>query len=613
MGVQKPTFAMVRQLHNGIAPGDMALFKAESTSDHIKLYVTLPGSTVVENQTLVSVGGCVIRRSADGYPKTENDGDLVLELSADEVSKYTNGYEDTDTKVGTYYYYSAFPYSDNGVFNRGIANRASTSAGYAPDDMTSIKAVSKYNGTSSTVILTYEVPASTDKATLAGVIIRRSTAGYPATESDGDLVTTVTESGSYTDSGLTVGTTYYYSFFPYSDKSVYNRGEANRISCKAMGYYVMSVLINHDGSTTDPDKMVSLADDAADYAGNLSDDMPLIRDLKNCVLKDGEVLYYLNKDNIAQKEDGTAADITTLGNDVMLEVPYKMGYRIQWEGNSLRVSVTDDPAADGFKYDAFSLDAENDCDKIYIGRFEGNVSSSKLYSSSGKGVTVSQTIATFRTQARARGTGYQLFTNGCMKLYQALYLIRFASLNSQKTVGYGYVASGHSAGISTGQGNAYGFNSEIIKKTNPTYMTDQGHSVVCLGVENPWGNYWYFVDGIATNASFECMTTETAANCNNNLTGYTNNGNGGVTADSDGYISIPQGGNNAGFINAKVAGSDSTYYCDYSVRRASCLCILGGGWSSALGAGLFYLYLYNPFSLSNTNVGARLIYMHKAA
>lgn len=44
----------------------------------------------------------------------------------------------------------------------------------------------------------------------------------------GELVINSAElKGSYTDTGLSNGTTYYYKAFPYSDHYVYNRGASN--------------------------------------------------------------------------------------------------------------------------------------------------------------------------------------------------------------------------------------------------------------------------------------------------------------------------------------------------------------------------------------------------
>lgn len=60
--------------------------------------------------------------------------------------------------------------------------------------------------------------------TVAGIVIRRGTTGYPSNENDGTPVVDSTDlQGTYTDTGLTNGTTYYYRAFPYSDHNVYGR------------------------------------------------------------------------------------------------------------------------------------------------------------------------------------------------------------------------------------------------------------------------------------------------------------------------------------------------------------------------------------------------------
>lgn len=381
------------------------------------------------------------------------------------------------------------------------------------------------------------------------------------------------------------------------------------VSC----YKIYGIAI--DFTRTDPSLMCSYTDDAVGMSAGETNWMnqPIFKYLKNCILNAGVVVGYLKHDNLNQYLDGTTADITTLGNDVMLEICQRVGYSITWQdANTLLVKITDNPNDANFNYDAFSLDAYNDCDKIYTGVFKGYSSASKLYSSSGKAPTVSNTIDTFRTWARARGTGYQQRTYASIKLMQCLYLIMFKNLNAQATVGYGYVASGHTAGVVTGGTNSYGFNSEIIKATNPTYMTDQNHQVKCLGLEDFWGNYWEFVDGIATDASRNVLTCRLAKDFITAGTNYTNNGNGGVAANIGNYMSRPQGGSNSGFAAQAVAGSDSTYFCDYATLFASCLAIFGGSWSNASSAGAFRLDVNNAFSFSSASVGSRLMYLHKA-
>lgn len=380
-------------------------------------------------------------------------------------------------------------------------------------------------------------------------------------------------------------------------------------------YKVFSAII--DFSMSNPDSMVTYADDAEGMTGGSSDwwNQPIYNTLRNCLLADGgEVLGYLKKDNLTQYENGANAPITTVGNDVMLEIPQKVGYSIEWaDSQKLKVSVTDNPNDEAFNYDAFSLDSYNDCDKIYIGVYKGYCTGSKAYSSSGKSVTVSQTIDTFRTWCRNRGKGYQQRTYASVKLMQCLLIIFYKGLNSQANCGYGYVASGHSAGVSTGGTNGYGFMSEVIKSTNPTYMTDQNHQVKCFGIEDFWGNYWEFVDGLCSDSARNVLTCTCAKDFDTDGTGYDNNGNGGVTANIGNYMNRPQGGSKAGFTAQSVAGSDSTYFCDYAFLYASCLALFGGYWTHASDAGAFRLHVYYAFSFSSAAVACRLMYLHKEA
>lgn len=371
-----------------------------------------------------------------------------------------------------------------------------------------------------------------------------------------------------------------------------------------------------DLTKSDPEKIVTYADDAAGIQKKFSAwrNQEIFKNLHLCVLKDGKKLYELDDNNTAKKKDGSAADITTLGNDVMLELPERLGYMIEWviPGNAvLKVSVTNEPDNEAYEYDAFSLDSYNDCDKIYIGAYKGHCTGNKAYSSSGKAVTVSQTIDAFRTWCRARGKGYQQRTYGSLKLMQCLYIISHGTLNSQAAVGAGYVLSSHSTGVNTGGTNAYGFDSELIRASNPSYMTDQNHQVKCLGLEDFWGNYWEFIDGLVTDASRNVLTARCAADFNTQGSGYENNGNGGVSANIGNYMKLPQGGSKAGFTARDVSGSDSTYFTDYARLYASCLAIFGGGWDYALYAGAFQLSVADAFSLSYASVGCRLMFMHK--
>lgn len=374
--------------------------------------------------------------------------------------------------------------------------------------------------------------------------------------------------------------------------------------------------VDIDFTNSNPTTSCTYTDDAIGMVAGSEDwkNTSIISALKSCILTSGVVTGYLREFDLSKYIDGTASPITTLGNDVMLEIGRRIGYLIEWDDTNtdlLHVKVTDNPNDADYNYDAFSLDAYNDCDKIYLGVHKAHCFNNLMYSSSGKAVTVSQTDGTFRTWARARGAGYQQQSFASFKLRQCIYLIFFKSMSSQATVGAGYSSTGNPSGAITGYTNIYGFNSEIAKLYYPTFMTVSTYLVKCLGIEDFWGNYYEVVDGIVSDASRNILTCQLAKDFNSDGTGYTNNGNGGVTGNIIGYMSRPQGGSNVGFVPKAVAGSDSTYFCDYCGLSASSIAICSGYWADGLRTGAFSLLINNPKTTTLASMTSRLMFMHK--
>ena len=154
----------------------------------------------------------------------------------------------------------------------------------------------------------------------------------------------------------------------------------NYVSKKELGDLAKHYSYIIDFSKSDPASMITYADDSD--AAAMSTDWFNILGLKLCVLKAGKVLYYLKPDNVTKQINGAAADITTLGNDVMLEIP-RMGTNCMWlDSNRLKITITTAPNRAGYDYRAFSLHKYNDCDKIYIGRYYAHIDHNKLYSCS---------------------------------------------------------------------------------------------------------------------------------------------------------------------------------------------------------------------------------------
>ena len=364
-------------------------------------------------------------------------------------------------------------------------------------------------------------------------------------------------------------------------------------------YYGVKIQINN----SNPETAVTYIEDATGMSSghNSWKDTSIFKNIRPCLLKNGVVQYYLNPDNLAQKEDGTAATITDINaGDVMIEIP-KIGYKMTTDGTYHYIYVTDNPNADGYCYRAHSLDSEGDCDKIYIGAYLGFNSSSKLYSISGKNPTVSTTLTNFRTYAQARGIGYQLISFYPLTLLQCLYLIKYKNRNSQAALGHGYV--GGSAKQNTGATNTKGTD-----YGNKSSKTDR---MCFLNIEDFWGNLFQWIDGIYCDSSRAIKTTY--KNFNDNGSNYLYSKASGVSSNISNYLSDIQGTNEGGFVAKKVDGSSSTYYSDYASLAAGGCAWFGGRWNYDAAAGAFLLDVSYAASGSVSGLGARLLYKHKSS
>ena len=361
-------------------------------------------------------------------------------------------------------------------------------------------------------------------------------------------------------------------------------------------YKIYGVAI--DLTNSNPETAVTYTDDAVGMTGGAAawNSMNIFKDIKPCVLKNGVVQYYLNPNDFTKKADGSAADITS-GNDgdVMIEIP-KTGYSISTAGNILTVKVTDDPNNPNFKYYAYSRAAEGDRSKLYIGAYLGWNDGGKLRSLSGKTPTANQTIGTFRTQAKANGSGYDLVSFYPLTLLQCLYLIKYKNLDSQTALGRGYV-DGNSAATNTGGTNQKGmFFGETTGKQQMKF----------LGIEDFWGNLRWWIDGLFSDSNRNIKTA--FQNFNDTGSGYTDRGQG-ATSDIGNYMSKPQGTSQTGFIAKEVSGSASTYFCDYANLWTSRLPYFGGHWNYASYAGAFFLHGAYSASNSYSSLGGRLMYL----
>ena len=612
-------FGKNRHFFGGIEPSNMleftASYDATGTVSRAKVVAKLPADTVIDGQTLCSVAGAVIRRSTGTYPKDEFDGVLVKNITNDET------FFDEDVEIDQTYYYAAFPYTTQGVYNRNAANRAScTPVAIIPGNMQKFTAESVHVSGQPQVKLTATLPASVTGCTIAGAVIRRSTTGYPVNESDGSQVANITSSGTYYDTNVEAGIIYYYAAFPYSTDGVYNTNNvsANQASCEVSSY---EYLFGYDlvKSTSNPSGRVTYPSDVdnanftpakMNFGGSFNygswnfepGEMFMPRP---CMLTyAGAVDHYLNPNDYTKKIDGTASSVanTSFGGNAMMEWP-KI-YTKRWEENGVyHFRCSDIPQDDTWdcwcNYDRNN----NEIDHFYTPIYFGSNVSSKLRSISGQNNMVSKNATTEINYAKANGNDWYTEVLADRLLIQDLLVMMGKSTDCQTVFGSG--RSDASSAAKTGTMNTKGM---FWGSNNGT------DGVKVFGMEHLWGNLWRRTAGWMNVNGTQKVKLTRGTHDGSTATDYNTDGNGYISVSgatpsgtSGGYISSMKT-EAYGRIPVTASGSSSTYEADglwYS-NSGTMYAFVGGGWGDGLLCGPFYAYLYGAASSSYSYVGAAL-------
>lgn len=380
--------------------------------------------------------------------------------------------------------------------------------------------------------------------------------------------------------------------------------EAEQALIDGLGYKTYTVRI--DLNNSDPETACEYMDNAVGKTPGYDGwkNTNIIKNIKPCVLNNGEVQYYLQKDNYTLKEDGTASLLDGTNGDVMVEIP-KIGYRLWNDENYQYVSVTDDPNKDGYCYYAHSLETDGDCDKIYYGAYLGYQTGSNLYSRSDVSPTVSTTLTDFRTYSSNRGAGYSIVSFFPWTLLQCLYIIIYKNLNSQTALGKGYTSASAKANTGATNSNTFCYGSS----SGTTHMK-------FLGIEDMWGNLGHWIDGIYNDSNRNIRTDyRNSVFTGNNGNSFQFSTSSGLSSNIYGNISQIQGTNETGFL-LKATDKNSnynTYYSDYGGLNADRFAGFGGSdWNDGSRAGAFQLNVIYTASYSASSLGARLMYKHKS-
>ena len=249
-------------------------------------------------------------------------------------------------------------------------------------------------------------------------------------------------------------------------------------------------------------------------------------------------------------------------------------------------------------------------------------------------------MAQFEAAGNAIGTGWGLTNFHTLNLLQLLFYIEFASFDSQSKLGLGRTNASNTAAAITGTnlnqvGEGAGTDIQSLLASNGSYgsTSNDYHSVVWRGIENPWGNIWQFIPGYNTtdtshrilnrdgtgtiadvmaSGSYESITSPLPLNGVDNISGT----DAGTCCH--GYVSAlaRDSGNILGpmFVPGALTGASNTYLTDYHHSHQSGISqtgvlLSGGRWTHGLNAGVGARSSTDGSSNVAAGVGGRLEFL----
>lgn len=241
----------------------------------------------------------------------------------------------------------------------------------------------------------------------------------------------------------------------------------------------------------------------------------------------------------------------------------------------------------------------------------GDMLSSIAGAKPASGLTQNLTRANSRTLAANRGAGWSLATVQSVSASQLLFLVEYASFNTQTAVGRGVTDKENGTG---NESEVTGATTGLGNSSGAAAGTDGLVSISYRGEENFWGNIWSWVDGLnvyAYSKHYAYIADHDFAD--DTTTGYENAGF--TLAKSSSYISAFGYSSSFDwlFLPSAAAGSDSNPVGDHFYQKNTEVGVLvpmiGGRWAYGLKTGGFCWYLASDSSHSARGLGARLLYV----
>lgn len=390
---------------------------------------------------------------------------------------------------------------------------------------------------------------------------------------------------------------------------------------------------------------VTVADPTCTRIGNplFHKSLPIQSQYKGCVVKNGKLQYYLNPNDWSKKSNGESSHLDGTDGDVMIHTPKFYG-KSGSNGNKrwVRISTVKVDASwveiPEMFISAYRNTIYTDGDTTKIASV---VSTDAKYRGGGRRASYDEYLTTdqFKTdlgkpvsnisraimRTYAAATGQELL---CYEFYKWIfywnYVIEYANFNSQKEFNSeltsdGYHQGGLGPGLTTWDWNSWGTYNGNYAITPCGYTNEFGNfsGVKAIqiqspektlyanrwrGFENPFGDIWTNLEGIvikrdAAKANSNVYTTTDVLKYGDD---YSLFDIAGVEIAKNGWIKTFYLGSKAEIIPSSIAGSESTYKCDYhqcdadSVEKRT---LLVGGRAHDVGMASL------GFSSSNFGVG----------
>lgn len=365
--------------------------------------------------------------------------------------------------------------------------------------------------------------------------------------------------------------------------------------------------------------------------------------------KDGNPLYRMLKlnDSWTKCENYSAGgwrDVSTLLEDnnvnVMIKIPefwWIDDYVESTETHNLKICPHAKPGWHHHK-------------EAYVSAYEGYIDGNYYRSSKNKIPSVNFTRSTVRPKARANGLGnsWNIYTYNEHRAICHLFLVEYATRNSQKAVNTeltpeGFRQGGLGSGCTTGTATINGAKTWSFIPTGSSDSLGSGSGEVTVtiqqtdssgsntttttrkcnryrGIENPFGHVWkhtddvisVYISGYGARFWYKCDSPDHFGDSISNDNPYYKNiaANAVVT----GYKTKIVTTSTCDFFALSCNnGSETTYWCDYNWDNTDgslhCLLIGGGCSADGGGAGLFDLHSHDGVGTSGAGLGSRLTYL----